>query len=238
MTLLNPHAFLEEVLVSPDDTARHVATSLISAGAIIVDHVVLASMAHAGIYFNVKELFSGNHPDALADIAMIIARQCRGLGIQTIVGPETGGSRLAEAVRDPLSRMDENENIHVVGARKTNAKHGPRFDFRPEDTHLVRRHRVLLVEDVITTADSMAEVRELIWRTGGAVINSIVVVDRTPFDFVALARKIGFVTLGLMKVAVPTFPENTPCPMCEASIPVRADLGRGRVFLEQQARKN
>lgn len=212
---------------------------LLRSNALIRDHVILASWKHAPAYINVKELFSGRHPRSAQGTCMDLILPVAGLGIDVVVGPESGGIALAQGCARLLTRLTARK-VHAVTAwkRKRKDPHAPKsFYLKSSGKELIRDKRVLVVEDVITTADSVAAVAVLVTKHGGTVMRVRVVVDRSGMDTQGLWNKLPFPTSSILRVAIPTWENASVCQLCIRKVPVNPSLGRGRIFLETHERQ-
>jgi orotate phosphoribosyltransferase len=71
--------------------------------------------------------------------------------------------------------------------------------------------KVLIVEDVVTTAKSSMEVAELIKSFGGEVVGIACIVDRS-------SGKIDYPIYSSMKLQIETY-DKEECPLCKEGLP-------------------
>jgi orotate phosphoribosyltransferase len=146
------------------------------------------------------------HPDISAEISKYLAEKYDEYDIDIVIGPAVSGIILAYEVARQLE-------VRALFAERENGVMTLRrgFEIKPGS-------KVLVVEDVITTGDSVNEVIELVRSVGGEVVGVASAVDRSggkalfdvPFKSV-------------IKVDADTF-EPEECPICRfGSIAVEPD---------------
>jgi len=174
-------------------------------GAYLRGHFRLTSGLHSGEYLQCALVLQ--HPEH--------AERC-GKGIAEALGRLTGGNRVALVAAPALGGV-------VIGHEVARAL-GARFIFteRGADGKMTLRRgftvaageTAVVVEDVVTTGGSTAEVIEILRNAGAQVLAAASIVDRSG----------GAVDLGIPRVALWTLnvvnyqPEN--CPMCREGIPI------------------
>jgi orotate phosphoribosyltransferase len=95
--------------------------------------------------------------------------------------------------------------------------------------------KVLLVEDILNTAGSLIDLRNLVSSIDDIEIKGAVVeFNRSPSR--NTSESLGMSLLSLVSREMANH-ELDDCPMCEQGIPVRTDLGHGARFLEEQAKR-
>ena len=170
-------------------------------GAILKGHFLLASGLHSPVYWEKFRVLQS--PSYTEQLCRIIATHFQEEGIQVVAGPTTGGIILAFEVARQLG-------VRGIFAEKEGAterafKRG--FSINPGE-------RVLIVDDILTTGNSIREVMAAIAKQGGIVLGIGVLVDRSEQE---------------MKFGVPLFSCHrsitityTPqdCPLCAAQIPL------------------
>jgi orotate phosphoribosyltransferase len=213
-------------------------------GAVITDsHIVYTSGKHGTAYVNKDEIYP--HSVLTADLcARIIMRfSMRGIGVDfdTVVGPEKGGiivsqwaaynaAHVTERGKEILAVYAEKEVVSIPDPEGTHRKcfaETGRFVFNRGYKKHVTGHRVLVVEDVLTTGGSVKRVIDAVRVAGGEVIGAGALCNRGNVK----AEDVGAPRLeALLNVQLDTWDESD-CPMCKAGVPINTDVGKGREFL-------
>lgn len=169
-------------------------------GAYLEGHFLLTSGLHSPAYL---EKFSVlQHPQYTTRLCGELARLFREAGVETVVGPVTGGMILAYEVARQLGvRFLFTEREQGVMTLRRG------FTLRPQE-------RVLVVEDVLTTGSSAREVVELCRRLGAEVVGAGVLVDRSGGQAV-----LGMPYRALWTLKVAAWPPEE-CPLCRRNVPL------------------
>lgn len=170
--------------------------------ALLSGHFLLSSGRHSGAYFEKFNVLQ--HPEYLVKLGSMFVKRFKGLAVDRVIGPTTGGMVIAyEAARQmgkPYFFAEPNEK---GGGRVF----GRGFSLTPGE-------KILILDDVLTTGRSLVEVLELVQREGGEIVGVGVLLDRSG----------GKVILGqpyhaLAALDVESFaPED--CPLCREGKPV------------------
>lgn len=140
-------------------------------GAILRGHFVLSSGRHSDTYFEKFRLLE--RPDVLSEVCARIAAEFRDRGVDAVAGPTTGGIiiafEVARQLRVPalyIEREGEQRRLRRGAA-------------------VTRGHRLLVVDDVLTTGISVREVCELLRQHGAEIAGVATLVNRSeqPIDF-------------------------------------------------------
>lgn len=186
--------------------------AMTEAGALLEGHFLLTSGLHSDRYFEKFNLLQ--HPEWTERLCRALAERFRGSGATVVVGPAVGGILLAHEVAKALSAraiFTEREEGKMTLRRG--------FAIHPGE-------RVLVVEDVVTTGGSVAEVISVVRERGGELVGVGLLVDRSEegADF-------GVPTEALLRLRVAAYPPDA-CPLCRDGIPLTArgsrHLGGGR----------
>ena len=166
--------------------------------ALLDGHFLLTSGKHSAQYMQCAQVLQ--YPDRAAILAEGLASQFRGMGVQTVIGPATGGILVAHEVAKALgvrSLFTEREN-GVMRLRRG-------FTLSPGE-------RVLVVEDVITTGGSVREVLAVVQEFEAISVGVGVLVDRTggAVDF-------GLPQCSIIQLNIQAF-EAQECPLCAQGI--------------------
>jgi orotate phosphoribosyltransferase len=153
------------------EQARSRLLELFKTRAFSFGRFTLASGKESSYYVNSKKaIFNG---EAVWLLAEIIYGMTEGLDVQAVGGPEVGAIPMAAAVA--LRYHAGGRNVEGFFVRKQAKTHGSQElvegVLRPGD-------RVLIVEDVVTTGESVLKAIEQVERAGGNVVAVTCIVDR------------------------------------------------------------
>ena len=170
-------------------------------GAILKGHFQLASGLHSPVYWEKFRVLQ--FPNYTEQLCRMIATHFLEQGIQVVAGPTTGGIILAFEVARQLG-------VRGIFAEKEGATErafGRGFSINSGE-------RVLIVDDILTTGNSIREVMAAVNKQGGIVIGIGVLVDRSEqrIDF-------GVPLFSCLRSITPTYTPQD-CPLCAAQIPL------------------
>ena len=180
-------------------TEKEVEDMLIETSAIMEGHFLLTSGLHSPRYvekFNVLQ-----KPVYTEKLCQAMAAKFKDAGIETVVGPVTGGILLAHETGKALG-------TRAIFTERENGKMTFRRGFS-----LHEGERVLIVEDIVTTGGSIREVIDVVKANGGIPVAVSMLVDRSG----------GKATFGdvpatsLLHMDVQTY-EPDKCPLCQQGI--------------------
>ncbi|HRH23338.1 MAG TPA: phosphoribosyltransferase family protein [Candidatus Magasanikbacteria bacterium] len=210
---------------------------LVNAGAIVTGtHVVLSSGGdgskgsgdHSDGYANIKGVSDEVMVKLVSWMEQKVARDYQ---IEVVVGPETGGTRIAGILAGLLS-ITASTDVIGIPAKKAGTE---KRDFYLEDPSLVSGKEVLVVEDVLSTGGSVADVVRMIERYGGRVVAVAAVFNRgnvtakqtgAPELVCLLTKQIKVWTASACKQDVDG--------LCKQGIEVNTSLGHGKAFLDKK----
>jgi len=177
-----------------------------SSGALLDGHFRLTSGRHSNSYFQCAKVLQ--YPEYLSAICGEIAGFFKDGGVTTVISPAIGGIVVGTEVGRQLG-------VKTI------------FAERKEGTMMIRRgfcidpsEQVLVVEDVITTGGSVAEVIELVKAAGATVAGVASVVDRSNGKVRLAERQFSLLTMEVVSYA----PEE--CPLCKEGVPIDAPGSR------------
>jgi len=190
--------------------------ALAERGALLQGHFRLSSGRHSDRF--VQKFRILEDPVLLERVARELANHFRTLDPTIVVGAAVGGILLAYEVARQLGTK-------AIFVEKENGVPALRRGFT-----LTPRDRVLLVEDVLTTGQSMRETIEVVRATGASIVGMGVIVSRGPVpDPVTLSMskgdRIGN-TVALLDLPLQSY-EEAECPQCRAAEPL-SDPGSRR----------
>jgi orotate phosphoribosyltransferase len=177
-----------------------------STGSLLDGHFRLTSGRHSNTYFQCAKVLQ--HPEHLSGICSLIAEHFSGMGIETVISPAIGGIVVGTEVGRQLG-------VKTIFAERKDGNMTIRRGFTLEPGE-----KVLVIEDVITTGGSVAEVIDLIKNAGATLVGVGSVVDRSNGK-VRLAEEQYSV---LMMEVVSFAPEE--CPLCRDGVPIDAPGSR------------
>jgi orotate phosphoribosyltransferase len=172
-------------------------------GAFLQGHFQLSSGLHSPGYLQCALVCQD--PVECARLCEELARRIPSVRVDAVIGPAMGGIVLAY------------ELARALGARGFYTERGEdgRMTLR-RGFALDRGERVVIVEDVMTTGGSAAELIEIAEAAGAEVISVVALVDRGGAKRFEGRRYPAF---GLLPVELPTYkPEE--CPLCKQGIPL------------------
>ena len=171
---------------------------LIKADGLLSGHFCLTSGLHSDTYFQCAKLYQ--YPDIVEKLAKELAKQLKDIEFDTIVAPAIGAVIFGYEV----AKQSNKRNLFVE---------------RKDGTMQLRRgyslregERVVIVEDVITTARTIFETKEAIKEFKPEIKGVACIVDRTQGKL-----NDQFKIYSLLQSSPVTYePDN--CPLCKAGI--------------------
>lgn len=200
-----------------------VLKTLAEQGAVLTDHhFIYKSGTHGPHYINMDPVF----PDL-----ELIYKLCYELGegfwrdTDTVVGPATGGIPLALFTALQLSNRGD-FTVSALWADQV----GKDFAFeRASFAEHLQGKRVLVVEDLLNTGDSVKKVIAQARLHGADVIGVSVICNRGS----ETAESLGVPRLEtLSSVDFQAFAPDT-CPLCEVYVPIVTDIGHGAEYQQE-----
>jgi len=181
-------------------TDDQILGALKDADAIRTGHFVLTSGRHSGVYVQCARVLED--PALTTTLAKTaVERLPEGLNIDLVAAPAVGGLVIGFAVAQALGVK------FIFSEREAG-----RMVFR-RAFEVPAKARVLVVEDVVTTGGSVAEVIELVEAAGGAVVGVVSLIDRGG------DKKFDAQYWPLLTLEVESWtPES--CSLCDDGVPV------------------
>ena len=184
-------------------TQEQVRQLLVETKAVLEGHFLLTSGLHSPLYvekFNVLQ-----HPEYTEKLCKELAERFKNKGVQTVMGPMTGGILLAHEVGKALG-------TRAIFTEREKGKMALRrgFCIKPGE-------RVLIVEDIVTTGGSVQEVVDVVKAAGGEIVGVGLLVDRSggKAEFGVPKEDVQ----ALLNLEVPTYEPET-CPLCKEGVPM------------------
>ncbi|MEP7159012.1 MAG: orotate phosphoribosyltransferase [Chloroflexota bacterium] len=207
------------------DVARRVEQLFAESGSYRSGHFKLKSGRHADRYLEKFQVLQW--PERVTEICRFMADAARAAagpqGVDVVVGPTTGGVLLAYEVARQLG-------VRGFFAEQVPAADGTqhrefRRGFRIEPTE-----RVALVDDVVTTGASLLEMIPVIESSGGELVATVVIVDRSGALDALTSPTTGRIYRAqpLWALDLPTYEAGPDtCPGCRADLPLEAPGSSG-----------
>jgi orotate phosphoribosyltransferase len=161
--------------------------------AVLEGHFLLSSGRHSQKYIQCERLMQ--YPDRAQRVVSVVADKVKNLDFDVIVGPAMGGIRAAYELGRQL-------NIRTIFTERVDNKMTLRrgFEIRPNE-------KILIMEDVVTTAKSSLETAAVLEALGGQVIGIACLVDRK-------VSQIDLPIYSAMELYFETYDQND-CPECK-----------------------
>ena len=171
---------------------------LTKAEGLLKGHFCLTSGLHSDTYFQCAKLYQ--YPDIVEQLAKKLANELSNLDFETVVSPAIGAVIFGYEV----AKQSKKRNLFVE--RKDGV-----MELR-RGYSLKKGEKIIIVEDVITTARTIFETKEALIEFGVEVVGVACIVDRTQGKL-----NNEFKIYSLLQSAPVTYePEN--CPLCKEGI--------------------
>lgn len=166
-------------------------------GALLEGHFLLTSGKHSKEYVQCAKIL--RYPDKAAQVLQPVAEQLKDLKPDLLVGPAMGGIIVAYELGRQLG-------IEAIFTERVDGKMELRRGFE-----IPKGSRIVICEDVVTTAKSSLEVKDLLEEMGGEVIGLASIIDRT-------AGNVNVDIISAIQLHIDTF-DKEDCPMCKEGLP-------------------
>jgi len=199
--------------------------------AVITDsHIVGTSGRHLNLYINKDAVYP--HTRETFQLCKLFAEKVKDLDVDVVVGPVIGGVILSQLVAYHLSVL-KNKDILGVYAEKT-AEDGMTLRGRRNYDKLVTGKKVLVVEDITNTGGSAKKTVDAVREIGAQVVAVAAIANRNPKQVTAEFLGAPFYPLCVFEAE--SFDE-AECPMCRSGMPINTEVGHGKKFLEERAKR-
>jgi len=175
-------------------------------GALLDGHFKLTSGRHSNTYFQCAKVLQ--YPEHLTAVCDKIAHHFAGKNVETVISPAIGGIVVGTEVGRQLG-------VKTIFAERKDGIMTIRRGFSLEPNE-----RVLVIEDVITTGGSVAEVIELIKQAGASLVGVGSVVDRSNGRVKLAEDHFSVLTMEVVSYT----PEE--CPLCKTGVNIDAPGSR------------
>ena len=169
-------------------------------GALLEGHFRLSSGLHSPGYLQCALVLS--YPADAEAIGAALAEKVRSFSATTVLSPALGGIVIGQEVARAL-------NVRALFAERQDGALTLRrgFTLSPDD-------KILVVEDVVTTAGSTRETIAVAQQHGAQVIGACSIVDRS-----GGTHGLDLPYAALLPMNLPTYKEDE-CPLCREGVPV------------------
>lgn len=178
-------------------------------GALLTGHFLLTSGRHSDVYYEKFTLLK--NPSICTRICEEMANRFRDSGVQTVVGPTTGGIIIAYDV------------ARYLGVQAIYAEAGDEGRVFKRGFSLEKGEKVVIVDDILTTGRSLREVIDLVRGYDADILGLGVLLDRSggavPFDYPLTA---------LATVSADSW-EPSDCPLCADGVELTKRGSRKKV---------
>jgi orotate phosphoribosyltransferase len=206
---------------------KQVLGILSRANAIIPEgHFVYTSGKHGSAYVNKDAVYP--YTDAVSRLCRAFAERFADSAADVVIGPAMGGIILSQWTAMHLDKLGL-VNVASVYAEKNH--NGSAFEIRRGYDVFVRGHKVLVVEDVLTSGGSVKKVVEAVRAHQGEVVGVAALCNRGGVT----AEDVGNVPelYALANIKLDAWDE-ADCPLCKLGMPVNTDVGKGREYLARK----
>ncbi len=187
-------------------------------GALLEGHFRLTSGLHSPGYLQCALVLQ--HPDYAGALGAALAEKVRSLRAATVLSPALGGIVIGHEVARALG-------ARAIFAEREDGALTLRRGFRLTETE-----RVLVVEDVVTTAGSTRETIQVARAAGAQVVGAASIVDRSGG---AGRAALDVPLFSLLEMSLPTYDPGS-CPLCAERVPVIKPGSRPVATSEAQGR--
>lgn len=161
-------------------------------------HFCLTSGLHSNIYFQCAKLYQ--YPDITEKMGAMLAKKLETLDFDTVISPAVG----AVIIGYETAKQAKKRNLFV---ERKDGKMELRRGYS-----LKKGERVVIVEDVITTARTINETMDAIKEFGAELAGVACIVDRT-------SGRSPYKLTSLMQID-PVVHDPQDCPLCKEGIPI------------------
>lgn len=193
-------------------------------GHFVLDSTELAVRKHSDTYL--EKVYLYRNPVIFEELCLQMAREVasKANNIEAVVGPAPIGAVLAQRVAYHLGTMQHKMVIPFFTEKDKEGQHTFRRNFAKD----LSGKNVLVVDDIITTGKTISELVKTILILKGRMAAAAVVCNRSED---VLDKFYIFPLISLLRIKLKVFKESD-CLLCKNRVPINADVGRGREFLE------
>lgn len=194
-------------------------------GAVITDdHFVYTSGKHGTVYINKDALYPHTKETSMVGRMFAEVVKRAGVEVDVVVGPALGGIILSQWTAYHLSELMGKEVMGVYTEKDENKNQ----IFTRNYDKLVKDKKVLVVEDIVTTAGSIIKTVNAVKGIGGNVVGAGVMVNRNPN---ITDEDVGAHFFALGTLAAEAWDEDQ-VPQWLKDRPINTDVGHGKKYLQ------
>lgn len=194
--MFGPDGMYDDRTVSDGETLERFRR----AGALLEGHFRLTSGLHSPLYLQCALVLQ--YPGEAEHFGRLLADRVRDFGAQAVVSPALGGIVIGQEVARALG-------VRAMFAERQDGQLTLRRGFS-----LAPGERVLVVEDVVTTAGSTRETIAVARSAGAEVVGAAAIINRG-----GSAPSLDVPFAALASLAVPAY-QPEACPLCAEGRPV------------------
>ncbi|VWL85512.1 orotate phosphoribosyltransferase [Oceanivirga miroungae] len=168
--------------------------------AILEGHFLLSSKRHSNRYIQCAKLTTD--PNKTKIVADILAKKLKDLKIDKLVGPAMGGIIISYELARSL-------NVKAMFTERVDNKMTLRRGFSVE-----KGEKILIVEDVVTTAKSSLETISVLENLGADIVGIASIIDRR-----TEIKNIGYNIYSALKLNVENYDE-LDCELCKNKVEI------------------
>lgn len=215
---------------SAEKRAREAENLFVDSGAILHDdHFVYVTGEHGDGWIDKDAIFP--HTDRTARICELLAEATQELEAEMVCGPATGGLVVSQWTAHQLDLPaifcdhGKEHGYHPKHAEPGRLR--PPFVLKRGYRELVAGKRILVVDDVVNTGESLREVATAVRDAGGEVpaVAALCTRGRATADDCGAERLIT-----LCEIEVPAWPADM-CHLCRRGVPINTRYAHGADFL-------
>ena len=186
---------------------------------LLEDHVVYTSGKHGSAYINKDAVYP--HTAEISKLCKGFAEHFADKNIDVVIAPALGGIILSQWTAHHLSTLTGKEVLSAYSEKNEDGG----FVIKRGYDKLIKKKRILVVEDVLTTGGSVKKVIEKVQSHEGNIVGVAALCNR------GQVRKENLGSIpelySLLEVKFDTY-EAENCPLCEKRIPVNTNVGKGK----------
>ncbi len=205
-------------------------------GELYIDsHFVYTSGMHGDGYVNHRFLAAQQFQDELQSLSlMLLDKTIDATDIDTaqrtlLIGPKTLGAKMVNAAADAYNHKHGTSiRYAVIDYRKDEAGNKTYFwspDSRGIDDVCAPGTQVIWMDDLMNQSSTLRHTRE-IFENRAPITAAAVFFDRSNFT----AEQLGVPAFVWLEKHTMQAYDPRKCPMCDAQMPIRTDLGHGEKF--------
>jgi orotate phosphoribosyltransferase len=187
-------------------------------------HLVYTSGKHGSAYVNKDAIYP--HTELTSQLCEEIAKHFAKHGVEVVIAPAVGGVILSQWVAYHLTKITGREVLGVYAE-----KDGENFTIKRGYDKLSAGKKVLVVEDLLTTGQSVKKVIDAARAIGANIVGLAVLCNRGGVTAKDVSDPPEL--FSLINVKLDTWDE-ADCPLCARNVPINTEVGHGRQYLARK----